>query len=66
MALWIACGYLALAVIFYFTLTVTATDVSVAPLPARHRWQRTRKAVNVSLLRRLRSRMAGSKPKHPH
>lgn len=66
MALWIACGYLALAVIFYYTLTVTATDVSIAPLPARRGWQRTRKVVSVSLLRRLRSRMAVSKSKHPH
>jgi len=56
MAIWILCGYIALATAFYLIVTATASH---SPLPAlmRHsKWQRPRKIRPDALFRRLRKR----------
>jgi len=55
MMLWVICGYVILAAIFYLGLTATALDVSLTSA-APHKWLRARRIKNLSLLHRLRSR----------
>ena len=54
MVLWIICGYLALAAIFYVVLTATATDTSIPAIVRHPKWHRARKVKAAHLLRRIR------------
>ena len=62
MALWIVCGYLGFAALFYLALAMTAaraTDLGPAPRP---KWQRA-KRMTQAVLRRVRSGLASRPPK---
>lgn len=58
MVLWMACGYLILAALFYLGLTAMAGDVSVPPRNPHPKWQRARRMKDRALFRRIRPLLA--------
>ncbi len=56
MALWMLCGYVVLAAVFYLIVVATASNTAVPALMRHTKWLRPRKIKPSALFRRLRKR----------
>ena len=64
MVLWILCGYLGFAALFYLGLTATASGPVKPAAAPRPKWQRVKRTTQ-AVLRRVRGNLTARGPRQP-